>query len=60
VSTYRDVQISGATSVVVMDDFLYAELQQFVPEPSTLALLGIAVAWLIGLPRRRKTAGVGS
>ena len=46
----------GNVDVVVMDDFLYAEPQQFVAEPSTLALLGIGVAGLIGLPCSRKTA----
>lgn len=46
----------GGIDVVVMDDFLYAEPLQLVPEPSTLALLGIGVAGLIGIPRHRKTA----
>lgn len=43
----------GGVDVVVMDDVLYSEP---VPEPSTLALLGIGVAGLIGISRYRKTA----
>ena len=40
----------GGVDVVAMDDFLYSEP---IPEPSTLALLGLAVAGL-GFARRRR------
>lgn len=36
----------GATEGVVMDDFIYAEPQQALPEPGTAALFGIGCFWL--------------
>jgi len=37
----------GGVDVVVMDDFLYSEPQQVVPEPATLLLLGTGLVGLV-------------
>ena len=42
----------GSVDVVAMDDFIFAEVQRAVPEPSTLLLLG-AAALALCLTRRR-------
>jgi hypothetical protein len=43
---------SPTVDLVVMDDFLYGEPQQLVPEPGTLTLLGLALGF--GVARFRK------
>jgi PEP-CTERM motif len=43
---------NGATDLVAMDDFLYAEPLAAVPEPGTWALMGLGLATL--LKRRRR------
>ena len=46
---------STAQDQVVMDDFIFSEPQQRVPEPSPLALLGIA-ALFVAFWRRKQSA----
>lgn len=44
----------GTVDVVAMDDFIYAEPQQVIPEPSTWALLGTGLATVAAVGRRRR------
>ena len=44
----------GATDLVVMDDFIYAEPLAVVPEPATLLLVAAPLAALVALRRRRQ------
>jgi len=44
----------GATDLVAMDDFIYAEPLAVVPEPATLLLLAAPLATLVALRRRRQ------
>jgi hypothetical protein len=45
------------SDIVVMDDFLYAEPLQAVPEPSSFVLIGVALLGGLALRRRRPFKG---
>jgi len=47
---------SQVDDIVVMDDFLYAEPLQAVPEPSTTALMGLGMLAAFAAQRRRRAA----
>ena len=47
---------SQIDDIVVMDDFLYAEPLQAVPEPSTTALMGLGMLVAFAAQRRRRAA----
>lgn len=49
----------GAVDLVAMDDFLYSEPRTTIPEPSTLALLGLCALGLFRV-RRRYAKGPGA
>ena len=50
--------IDGSFDVVAMDDFLFAEVQRAVPEPSSLALLALGLLGCLATYRPRRH-GVG-
>jgi hypothetical protein len=47
----------GAGDLVAMDDFVYAEptVAAAVPEPSSLAMLGVGLVLVCGMQRRRQS-----
>lgn len=49
----------GSVDVVAMDDFIYSEPVQPIPEPATMLLLGTGLAGVAGAVRRRRKTSNG-
>ena len=49
----------GAVDVVALDDFIYSEPQNVVPEPGSIILLGTGVAAIVARARRRLRSRLG-
>jgi hypothetical protein len=49
---------SSGVDIVVLDDFLYSEPLQAVPEPATWALFGVGAMGLVAVQRYRRVRKV--